>query len=207
MRRTSRLAGIFAALAIVGAPASALGDPSLRVQVNQRGDFVLIGNSTGQDCAGGVPAPIVGTIGACGGNTNDNAPDVFWTSDQANGAAAADNLITAAGAGSTAMLTLPPGATVTHARIYWAAMSSGMTADPVMNLDRNGVFSAPVSADTFLAVQKPAAQVYWYQSSSDVTALVQMHGAGAYQATGIDSVALAELNSGDPFVGLSLIHI
>ena len=204
MRRISRFAGILATLAIVGAPAIAQGDPTLRVQVNQRGDFVLIGNSTGQDCAG-VPPPAVGTIGACGGNTNDSAPDVFWTSDQANGTATADNLITAAGAGSTAMLTLPAGATVTYARVYWAAMSSGMTADPVMNLDRNGVFSSAVSADTFLAVQKPAAQVYWYQSSSDVTALVQMHGAGAYQATGIDSVNLVELNSGDPFVGWSMV--
>ncbi len=50
--------------------------PTLRVQVDQHGDFILIGNTIAHDCAPGGPAPLVGTIGACGTSTTDDAPDV-----------------------------------------------------------------------------------------------------------------------------------
>ncbi|HVR60711.1 MAG TPA: hypothetical protein VMU50_02370, partial [Polyangia bacterium] len=56
---------------------------ALRFQVNQRGDFVLLGNTVGQDCGPGVVAPALGTVGACGNNTADTAPDIFWRSDDA----------------------------------------------------------------------------------------------------------------------------
>ena len=51
---------------------------SLRYQIDQNGDFALIGNTLGRDCAASIPAPVVGTVGACGNNTSDSAPDVFW---------------------------------------------------------------------------------------------------------------------------------
>src|SRR5437879_2126559 len=54
-------------LAAFGAEARAA--QTLRVQVDQHGDFKMIGNTLGQDCGPGVPAPVVGTVGACGGNT------------------------------------------------------------------------------------------------------------------------------------------
>ena len=96
----------------------------LRVSVDQAGDFDMIGNSLGYDCGNVGTAPTVGTVGACGLNTIDTAPDVFWRSDDQLGIAAANSAITAANARSTAVLNLPAGATVTHAFLYWAGEST-----------------------------------------------------------------------------------
>lgn len=46
-----------------------------------RGDFVLFGNTLGQNCAPGVPAPVVGTVSSCGTNTEDDGIDVYWLDD------------------------------------------------------------------------------------------------------------------------------
>src|SRR6266545_239773 len=104
---------------------SASAAPVLRFQVDQQGDFVLFGNTLGQDCAGGTPAPIVGSIGACGSNVSDSSPDVFWSSDApAAGQASAGSAITIDQARSTAVLILPAGAIVSYARLYWSGMST-----------------------------------------------------------------------------------
>ncbi len=63
----------------VGASAGAA--PSLRKQVDQHGDFALIGNTLGYECDTGTPAPVVGAVGACGTNLGDSAPDVHWRSE------------------------------------------------------------------------------------------------------------------------------
>ena len=60
--------------------------PALRKQIDQRGDFVLFGNTTGFECANnaGVPAPVLGTVdcpNVQGAAIRDTAPDVFWRSD------------------------------------------------------------------------------------------------------------------------------
>ena len=55
--------------------------PQLRTQVTQRGDFILIGNTLGQECAAGTPLPIVGAVGNCGLSTSDTSADVSWRSD------------------------------------------------------------------------------------------------------------------------------
>ena len=88
---------------------------SVRYQVDQHGDFVLLGNTLGYDCGPGVPAPVVGTVGACGTNTSDTAPDVFWRAADSV-SAAADTTTTTRSRGSTAILILPTGAVVTYAR-------------------------------------------------------------------------------------------
>lgn len=80
-----------------------------RVQVNQHGDFILIGNTLAHDCAPDIPDPVVGTVGACGANTSDSAPDVYWRADSPSvGQASANTTITAAEARTTAMLNIPP---------------------------------------------------------------------------------------------------
>src|SRR5690348_9496819 len=87
--------------------------PALRKQVDQRGDFVMFGNTIGFECANnaGVPAPTLGTVncpGGQGGAITDTAPDIFWRSDEpAVGQATASTTITAAQARSTAVLNLP----------------------------------------------------------------------------------------------------
>jgi hypothetical protein len=112
------VAGLIAASST---PTPVQGAPNLRVQVNQHGDFVLIGNALGQECLSGTPAPVVGTVGACGTNTADSSPDVFWRADSpSNGMAEANTGIAVAQARSSAVLSLPVGAQVTHAYLYYA---------------------------------------------------------------------------------------
>jgi clumping factor A len=116
MKRLSILSS-FAGLVLTAGVANAA--PTLRVQVDQHGDFLLVGNTLGYDCVAGTPAPVVGTVGACGTNTGDSAPDIFWRSDSpAAGQAEANTGITVAQARSTAVLSIPSGATVTHAFLY-----------------------------------------------------------------------------------------
>jgi len=136
------LAGLasVAALGFCARDAAAL--QNLRVQVDQKGDFILIGNTLGYDCAGNPPAPVVGNVGACGNNaTTDSGIDILWRS-QSPGAnqAEANNTITVANARSTAVLTIPAGATVTHAYLYWGATRTGSGSDITATLDRPGGF-------------------------------------------------------------------
>src|SRR3954471_24170013 len=111
MRRRSwltTLGFVSAALALAGAADAA---PALRKQVAQHGDFVLLGNTLGHECNPGTPAPVVGTVGACGINLADSSPAVFWRADQPGaGQALADLTVTGANARSTAVLAVPAGA-------------------------------------------------------------------------------------------------
>ncbi|QIL78712.1 IPTL-CTERM sorting domain-containing protein [Diaphorobacter sp. HDW4A] len=168
----------------------------LRTQVTQNGDFVIIGNTLGQDCASGIPAPVVGTLGACGTSTADSAIDVFWRSDSpAMGQAEASTSISAAQARSTAVLNLPTGARVTHAYLYWAANRTAATNMGLnATLARPGVFSEVIqSSDTQTAVNDS------YRSFSDITPLVQEHGTGAYQLGGIDLIPLSNVSNANLF--------
>ena len=117
--RAARLA-LVAGVAALGASGRADAAVTLRHQASQVGDFVIIGNTLGHDCRSQVPAPVVGTVGACGSNTSDRGPDIYWQSSDPT-SAAANNGITVGNARSTAMLTLPAGVTVTYARLYWSA--------------------------------------------------------------------------------------
>ncbi len=169
--------------------------PNLRVQVEQKGDFVLIGNTLGYDCVAGTPAPVVGTVGACGTNLADTAPDVFWRSESPGaGQAEANTSITNANARSTAILSLPAGATVTHAYVYWGGRAS--SPDTTATLDRPGGFSTNLTASI--------TQNYvstWYQAGADITALVQAQGSGAYRMTGITTASFIDLNQSVNFAG------
>lgn len=190
MRHRSIISTITAAL-LTSAVGTATAEPLLRVQVSQRGDFVLIGNTLGHDCAAGVPAPIVGNVGACGGNTNDTSPDVFWQSGVPMGGATANNTISAATARSTAVLNVPVGATVSHAYLYWSARSSGAMADPAVTLEGPNGFSGVVMASDSVTT---AFGGTYYQSAADITAIVKAQGLGAYSVSGVDSAALSNLN-------------
>jgi uncharacterized repeat protein (TIGR01451 family)/MYXO-CTERM domain-containing protein len=190
-------------------PPNALAAPALRLQIDQRGDFLLFGNTLGQDCAPGIPIPVVGTVGDCGSNINDTAPDVFWRSDAPGpGQAIADTSIASADARSTAVLQLPPGASVTYARLYWGAMLPAMTttADDAITLERPGQFSQSIRADSSWVAAKPMEpNVVWYQSSADITAVVQMLGNGPYRVGDVLSIELRDLDSPDAFVAWAVV--
>jgi uncharacterized repeat protein (TIGR01451 family) len=183
----------------------AAGAPALRVQFDQRGDFTWIGNTSAHDCADGVPPPVVGTVGACGAATDDTSPDVFWRAAN-NAAAAASVAITPARARSTAVLALPPGALVTYARLYWAAQLATNAPDTDVTLDRPGSFTSPIKADASVSVLKTgSANTFWYQSTADVTALVQTQGIGSYRVSGIDSIDLRNIDNQNPFEAWALV--
>ena len=112
IRRTASTAvTLLGALAVTS---QSHANPTLRVQVDQHGDFVLFGNTLGWDCATGgtpaIPAPVVGTVSNCNaaGSLTDTAPDIFWRSDAptdgqapANGATDANGGVSVASARST----------------------------------------------------------------------------------------------------------
>ena len=97
MRYSLKLLSL-ASLTLLGVSSSspAAAEQKLRVQVDQRGDFALIGNTLGWDCGAGASNPIVGSVNAnCGNNTADSSADLFWRSDEpAAGQATASLAIT-----------------------------------------------------------------------------------------------------------------
>ncbi len=193
MRRRWFETAALAAGLLVSREASAV--PKLRVQVEQKGDFALFGNTLAQECAAGAPAPVVGTVSACGLNVDDTAPDVFWRSEEPGaGQALADVTIIASQARSTAVLTLPAGASVTHAFLYWAGISS--TGDAAVTLSRPDGFSKNVPAMEIFTSSNTS-----YQSVADVTAIVQEQGAGAYRVADVKSLELADMDANARFAG------
>jgi len=186
------------ALLLASLPFAAGAAPTLRMQVIQHGDFVLVGNTLGHDCAAGTPAPVTGSVMNCGSNLEDSAPDVFWRSDApASGQAQANGMFTVAQARSTAILVLPPGAQVTHAWLYWAAATSAAgNIDTFVTVERPGAggFSAPVTAQQSWTGNNNA-----YASMADVTALVSANGSGAYRVSGVDAAALSNLANDNVF--------
>ncbi len=184
-----------ALLLCVGATSGrALATPALRYQVAQRGDMVLFGNTLGYDCRATIPAPVVGTVNTnnCGTNTDDQDIDVLWSSDTpAAGGATADPTITPMTARSTALLTLPPGAIVTYARLYWSAEGPKnmiMSGAQVL-VERPGMFSQNVTADTTGQVDVPLLVGTHYQQTADITSLVQLYGPGAYRVSNVPTVS------------------
>jgi uncharacterized repeat protein (TIGR01451 family) len=208
MRTRNILTGLVALVAGAWAgPADAA--PALRVQVDQHGDFLLIGNTLGIECDVGTPAPVVGTIaaGSCNqaaANITDTAPDLYWRSDApGSGMAIADINTTAAQARSTAVLTVPVGATVTHAFLYWAAKNDTNIADTQVTLDRPG---AGGFSQTINAVQSFVPNFNnTYQSVADITALVQANGSGAYRVSDIDVGPAVNINDTVIFGGWAMV--
>ena len=163
-------------------------DPTLRVQVSQRGDFLLIGNTLAHNCQMGLPAPVVGAVGACGSNIGDTAVDVFWRADSPNdGEAEANTGITNADARSTAVLELPAGAEVTHAYLFWSGSLGVPGTDPQVTLERPGeaVFDLDAGLDCAVSALNNA-----YQCAADITAQVQAHKSGPYRVGGVETLDL-----------------
>ena len=205
--RQKRLISSLIALSAASVAGAVHAAPALRTQVDQRGDFVMFGNTSGFECAdnAGVPAPVLGTVNCPnnqGGAVRDTAPDVFWRADDPTaGQATASTAYVATQARTTAVLTIPAGATVTHARIYWAGELAGMmSTDPNVRIERPGAaLDATRTADSQYYVTRTDGT--WYQSTADITDLVKANGNGAYRVSDIGSLGLNGLNSNEPMVG------
>ncbi|WP_437780640.1 hypothetical protein [Sorangium sp. So ce1097] len=190
--------------ALLGAlSGTASAAPVNRVQVAQRGDFVLIGNTLAHDCATTTLAPLVGTVGACGTSStlSDSAPDIYWRSDSPlAGQAEANNTVAPSAARSTAVLSLPTGARVTHAYLYWAVSRSSGSADLTVTLDRPSTFTSEVTGT--LSAETAISGLTHSQVVADVTSLIQARGAGAYRLSGIsNAAALNGVNQAFTFAG------
>lgn len=209
--RQKRLISSLITLSIACGVSAAHAAPTRRVQFDQRGDFVMFGNTVGFECANNanVPAPVVGTVDCPNGQGNaitDTGPDVFWRSDSPGaGQAAASQNFNAAQARSTAVLSIPNGATITYARIYWAGfLQAAMSSDNSVLVERPASnFSQAVAADDQFTLDR--GNNSWYESTADVTDLLKAQGTGAYRIGDIASANLNGLNSNDPFVGWVMV--
>jgi uncharacterized repeat protein (TIGR01451 family) len=172
----------------------------LRVQVEQKGDFALIGNTLGYECTNPV-MPVVGTVSCAGSSNNgDSAPDVFWRSDApAAGQAQANTGVTVAQARSTSVLNLPMGATVTHAFLYWGARQSAAGADTTVTLERPGAGGFTQNITALQSFQVAANNAY--QSVADITLLVAANGSGAYRVSGVNVANIVNSNDNNNFAG------
>lgn len=197
---------------LLGAPSQARADLLPRFATDDRANFVLFGNTTGLDCRDlAAEKPIVGTVPAlCSGLVPDTTrdDDLLWRSDDPNsGQALASALILPAAARSTAVLKLPAGAQVIYARLYWAAQRLPLLgAGRTVSVERPGVFATSVNADAVRgSTTFPLGLLSYYQSSADITRLVQQYGSGAYRISGIDTVDLALQQIDTLFIGWSVV--
>jgi uncharacterized repeat protein (TIGR01451 family)/MYXO-CTERM domain-containing protein len=167
--------------------------PTERKTLDLRGDVVAIGNTMGWDCGRSSGEPAGSTVTCTGVLESDNAPDLYWRDNTATAT------LDARSARTSANLTLPTGATVTYARLYWSGLKDNVTTpllpDPQVTLDFEGGASLVVNADassslTATGPGSPVVPYIAYQSTADVTTFVQANGARAYRVTGIDGIAL-----------------
>jgi len=186
-----------ATTALVAAPLlpQAHGAQTVRFTTDDHGDMVLFGNTLGHDCGPGIPAPLVGTVGACGANFGDSSIDVFWRSDSPMvGGAEASTAITPTMARSQAVFQLPVGATVLYARLYWQGQR--VAGSDQVQFERPNVFSRTLARDTVRGTQTALNDTgrTMFSSTADVTALLQQYGPGAYRVGVLQQESIQDIN-------------
>lgn len=146
----------------------------------------IVGSTMGHDCGSSVPPPGGATVDCTGElpqNAADSSPDVYYLDN------AAGPLVLPSQARTSATLDLPPGATVTHARLYWGGRRVGLLADLSVALERVGGGSLTLSADDAWVINAAVNQAY-YQSTVDVTSFVGTNGAGQYRVSDMDAIVV-----------------
>jgi uncharacterized repeat protein (TIGR01451 family)/MYXO-CTERM domain-containing protein len=181
----------FAALALTAPLRAHATDPVLRHQEDLHGDVVVFGSTLGWDCGAGVALP-AGASASCASelNTSDTSPDLYWRDNAANAS------ITPTQARTSATLTLPSNATITYARLYWAALKVGAAPDTNATLDWLGGPQKQITADvTWVEPYGLAAHPdwYYYQASGDATDFVANWGKGDFRVSDVEALPLAGL--------------
>ena len=208
-RRSARLplATALSALAYFSFGA-AEAEPKLRYQIDQRGDMILLGNTLGFDCRPGIPKPIAGTVDVanCGTNIEDSSADVWWRDDSGGGGGASASIdVKVPDARTTAVLNLPDGAKVTYARLYWAGTyEESSPPDGKVTLERPGQPPRMVVAAT-ADIERNYIGGKSYQSSADITGLLQQYGAGPYRVTGVPRMPAVNTNSDVNYATWSIV--
>jgi fimbrial isopeptide formation D2 family protein len=211
-------AGLLGLLASAG---PALAAPLLVKQVDQHGDMILIGNTLGQNCQNPPESVTVGTVGPnCAGNVT--APNVLWCASDDNAQVQADISCQPGTQRSTAVLSLPAGATVNYAWIFFAASvddidNPGTTATldrpgdpnfaavqltPDQDPDPNNLSINPTRTTPYGDFNAQNAQTaFAYQTRANVTDIVKEHGSGAYRVGGFNVSTFPNQLSDNAFVG------
>lgn len=192
--RLRNLCALLASVLVTAAlliPATSSAVPKLRFQTDVKGDILAIGNTLAQECRAmdtlgmAVPAPVVGTVGSCGDplTIGDSSPDVLWRAEDTM--ARADNTLMIDQARSSAMLKLPQGAQVVYARLYWGGNlgEDVALAGSAVSFEKVGGFSMNLVPDPTKDVSTAlgGGGGYVYQTSADVTAILQRNGSGSYR--------------------------
>jgi len=171
------LAGAALLSAVSGQASAALNK---RVEKIQQGDFILIGNTLAYDCGLGAPAPIKGSVMCPAMGVSDKAPDILWRAENNN--AAANSTITVEQAQTAAKLTIPTGATVTDAFLFWSARNyTGV--DNEVTLQCLGGQELKITADNSLSGENSA-----YHAAKNVTQYVKDNGSCTYLVSGVQSI-------------------
>ena len=198
--RSTRFALTLAALtAALAAPSVSEAAPTLRFSTSGQGGLRVVGTTFGFECAGNPVAPSGTTVDCTGqtqANLDDASPDIFWSDNTAGVAAAPGTAVT---------LDLPAGATVTYARLYWAARRQGGGG---LTIQLTGPDNSPqtiTAGDS--ATQPGGGGESLYQATADVTAQVVAAGGGAYKAEALDTIALADLDEDRLFAAWSMVVI
>lgn len=172
-----------AALAAYAAPAAAQVARAFapRYTFNGSGSITLTGNTT-MTCSGNCASVQNGTSG--GNQDNDNKTMVYVDID-------ADATTFAS---SNATLTIPPGATVLWAGLYWGGVSASAQRNTVR-------FAAPGGGYATLTAQQLDAIGNVYQGFREITAQVTASGTGVYTVANVHSTA----GSRDVWGGWSIV--
>nr|MBX2864034.1 DUF11 domain-containing protein [Leptolyngbyaceae cyanobacterium MAG.088] len=175
---------------------------SLRYSIETKGDMAAIGNASlicdrnNASCANGLAT---GSVGNNNGGLAMQMLDIDSDGSTFNS--------------SSADLTIPAGASVLFAGLYWGGTSDGATtAAPDASKRNEALFAPPgsgyqtVTAETFTSIDN-SATTNWdvYSSFTNVTSLVQSAGSGTYTLANVQ----ASIGSGFtyPNAGWSLIVV
>ncbi|HKQ56778.1 MAG TPA: SdrD B-like domain-containing protein, partial [Candidatus Eisenbacteria bacterium] len=169
-RRIMRLALALLALALPAAPAAAqtVRGFTPRFTTNDRGDITLIGNTL-MSCSGGGQCNQART--GNGNQLNNNDHNMQYVDVDAVGSTFCS---------SAALLSLPSGATVLWAGLYWGGFSNNAARNQV-------ILSTPASASLAITATQLDASGSAYQGFRDVTAQVTAGGNGTYMVANVQS--------------------
>jgi len=153
-----------------------------RVSVNQAGDITLIGNTI-MTCSGG--GGCTNGRNGTGGNLNNNDHTMVYVDIDGDASTISS---------SSANLTLPAGASVSWAGLYWGGDTNNALRSQVR-------FGTPAAAYATINATQLDASGTDYQAFADVTTQVRAGGLGTYRVANVRSTP----NSANRHAGWALI--
>jgi hypothetical protein len=172
--------GLAVALGATALSGGAEAAPTERYSKNLRGSAVSFGITMGWDCGGTLASGAADCLAevATGGDTS---PDIYWN----DALGVAGPLVLPGTARTTVGVTLPAGAVVDRAFLYWSARAAA--ADPAVTLEKVGGATSAITAEAADVVTTGS----FFQAVADVTDEVIAGGPGAWRLTGLDAAAAA----------------